>query len=131
MNLKYSVEKKSDHLVLTFEGPFDASTIPEFTEVIIQVCRDRKPSRMLIDVHGVTGTLNTLERHGLGKIFSKKFLDGMRKGQLPYCRFVVLGNAPLIDPGQFGAMVANNRGATTKATTDADEALRWLLSDEE
>lgn len=129
MGLNHKIEDRASHLALIFEGSFDASTIPEFTETILQTYQDHKPSKMLIDVRNVTGQLQTIERYKLGEDFSKKFVDLTSKAQLPFCRFAVLGNSPLIDPGNLGSLVANNRGANTKATTDPEEALQWLLAE--
>lgn len=43
-----------------------------------------------------------------------------------FLRVALVGSEPLIDPERFGAVVANNRGLPVKATTDFEEALRFL-----
>jgi hypothetical protein len=129
MELQHTIENLPDHLVLNFTGTLDASTIPQFMGSILQACRDHKPSRMLVDVRQAGGQLQTFDRYKLGDEFSKKFVELMTKEKLPFCRFAVLGNPPLIDPNQFGAVVAGNRGTNAIATTDPDGALRWLMSE--
>ena len=86
---------------------------------VLEVCIDRKPSRLLMDMTGITGVWSTLDRFELGTLGAQ---------MAPHVgRVAALAQGFMIDTGRFGAQVARNRGLTADVFDDREKALAWLL----
>ncbi len=126
MGLDYKIELQSGYLLMTCEGHFEPSLIGEFTDRVIEACKNYQPSQFLVDYRHVEGEMSTLDRYNLGVIAAKKYLDEKLAGKISNCRFAFVGNHPLVDPKKFGETVAVNRGLNVKVFTEIKEALAWL-----
>ena len=90
-------------------------------EAILEICMEKKPSRLFVDFSPVTGQFTTLERYDMGMIGARL---------VPYVgRVAVLLSPEVQDPEKFGAQVARNRGLNVDNFVDRALAMAWLLGD--
>jgi hypothetical protein len=131
MAMTFKVEVKPDYVSMLWEGAFESSDIEYFTTQLIETCKTRRCSKMLIDLREVQGTLSTMDRFNIGLTGSTKYFKAKLTGKILNCRFAAVGHVPLMDPSRFAETVAVNRGVNVKSFTDINEALRWLTEERE
>lgn len=102
----------------------DADSLLEVLEQLrelVAICRERRPSRLLLDFRALTLPLTMVDRFEIGS-FGEKF-----QGHVG--RVACLARAEQIDPRKFAVTVAQNRGLKVDIFHDGDQAMRWLLAD--
>jgi hypothetical protein len=125
MNL--TIEIKPEYLLITFEGPVEESFPTRFPEMLIETASAHKCPRILVDLRKVEGYLTTTQRYTMGETGAQKFHSAMEKGEIPFCRFSLVANPPLLDTDKFGEKVANNRGMPVRIFRTIQEAHDWLM----
>jgi hypothetical protein len=111
---------------IAYYRPVGSVTFPESMVVVergIFACHEINVKKILIDLTKLTGfeSLNTLERYQVGERMAV-----VAKGVV--IAFVM--RPEMIDPSNFGALVAANRGARGHAFALETEALAWLREQE-
>lgn len=115
-----TVAEHKDYLEVVAHPATSADDVLRQAEQVLQICISRKPSRLFVDLTPVVGKFTTLERYDLGMIASRLS---------PHVgRVAVLVTPQVLDPEQFAAKVARNRGLHIENFTDRAEALAWLLA---
>ncbi len=126
MALTFQIETQTDYLLMIYHGAYDSSLADEFTDQILNACKTHKPARLLIDLRKVKGNMTTMDRFNLSVIAAAKYLGAKLTGKIPSCRYAIVGNHPLVDPGKFEETVAINRGINVRTFTSMDHAVSWL-----
>jgi hypothetical protein len=128
MAIDYKIENNPEYLSMIYEGDYDSSLAGLFTDQILETCKTYQPTKLLIDLRAVKGDMTMLDRFNLGVMATAKYFSGKLTGKIPYCRYAIIGNAPLIDPDRFAETVAVNRGLNVRVFTDWKETIDWLES---
>lgn len=80
---------------------------------------------MLLDCTRVTGEMTTGDRLSFGIFMADE--QRVIEAQLPRePQIAILAAPPIMDPGRFTQMVANNRGVRMRASESLQELLSWL-----
>ena len=126
MAIQVKDEVHSSHLKVLLVGDFDVADVPVTADRIIESCAKHQKEKVLVDVMGLEGNPNFMERFTLSTVFAAKYLKARVAKEVPSCLFAVVGKHPLVDPQRFEETVAKNRGTPVKTFTDMKEALMWL-----
>lgn len=125
MGLSLRIEPRDTYLYVVLTGAFSLPEAKTLSLRILDACVEHRITKVLVDVHAVSGPISVMERFDYAEFLSQKHLEYVAR-KLPPARFAYVGTEPIIDPGRFGETVAVNRGMAIRATTDLREALRWL-----
>jgi hypothetical protein len=116
-----TVTQREGYLEVVLQPTASSDHIKRQFEAILEICMEKKPSRLFVDFSTVTGRFTTLERYDLGMIGARF---------VPYVgRVAVLVSPEIQDPEKFGAQVARNRGLNVNNFVDRAAAMAWLLDD--
>lgn len=126
MGLEYKLQKKTGYLLMVFQGFHEPSFADVLTSQVLNVCKTEKPSKLLMDLRKVKGEMSTTERYYLAVTAATKYLGAKLFNRIPGCRFAIVGNHPLVDPGKFEENVAVNRGLNVRTFIEMKDALIWL-----
>ena len=96
---------------------------------LLDRCIASGSSLLLVDCRQVDGEPTFSERFEFGKFVAEVNIAAVHDGRTQLVKFALLGSYPLIDPGRIGEVVAVNRGASVRVTTDPEEAVTWLGAD--
>jgi hypothetical protein len=122
--IRYEVELRPEHVVLTCAGIFSRSEAFRVNDEAFDIAAKEGRRNILIDARQVRGRVPTIfDRYEIGVNIARSWLE-----QLPRVRLAILAHEPMIHPDRFGEIVARNRGADARAFTDEAEAMRWLLA---
>ena len=127
MGLSVKSEPKDGYLLIIVSGEYGSPPIPEVIDRVLDHCKEHKPSKVLVDIRPMTGNIPAMDRFYFGEVFSGRFYEEKKRGNISHIRFAFIGHYPIVDPNKFGETVAVNRGMTLKVTTDLKEALDWIL----
>jgi hypothetical protein len=116
--LEATFEEADGYLSVRVRGEWTRDAMRRQIQRIADAARDRAHSRVLVDMRGISAPGSEMDRYHAG-------LD-VAEIWGPRLKVAAVGT-PEVYNG-FAETVALNRGACLKATTDADEALRWLGS---
>jgi len=123
MSIKINISVEADHILVTANGVYKHFDALELMRMAIGVATREKIPKILIDVRKIVGEISTMERYDLAVLISQ--LVQQQTG-IPFIKIAMVGNKPIIDANRFGETVAVNRGVQGIATTDLNEALKWL-----
>jgi hypothetical protein len=126
MSLAFKIENQTGYLLMIYEGFYQSSLAGEFTDQILETCKNHQPSKLLIDLRKVEGGMSTMDRFNLSVLAATKYFGAKLTGKIPSCVYAIVGNHPLVDPRRFEETVATNRGVDVKVFTEMKEALAWL-----
>jgi hypothetical protein len=125
MSLEFHSEPKPGYLLVTVSGEFDLFSAKDVSRRSLEACKAHALTKAVVDFRSVTGRVAMPERYDYGvfvaELHIRHAMENKERLQVAY-----VGPAAMIDPGKFGEIVATNRGANIKATTDMEEALAWL-----
>ncbi|WP_319521980.1 hypothetical protein [uncultured Desulfosarcina sp.] len=113
----YTIRVEPDFIYVVSSEPISLMSIQLFFALVPDEARNAGVSKVLCDMRGVTGQLDTLERFQYGSRIADKF-QGLKTA------FVL--NESLIDPNRFGEKVAISRGGNIRVMTTLEEAYTWL-----
>ncbi len=119
-------EPHEDYLRIALEGDWDNSGYGATADKILAICERHQIPKILMDVRGLNGNPNALERFSMATIFTAKYFIVRLSHRIPPCRFAVIGKNPMVDPKRFEETVAINRGLPVKTFTQLEEAMEWL-----
>lgn len=112
-------EERDGYLEARFPAVSSFDLVKPQIQIVLKHCAEKKPASLLVDLMRVTGTYSTLDRYDVGMMAS---LLTPHVGKVA----LVLPGA-LVDPQQFGAQVARNRGLKIELFLEHRPALDWLL----
>lgn len=109
---------REGYLEAIHRGTWSEHPYKKFIAGSIQGCKEQGLELLFVDISGLSGFNPTAtQRYEMGTLASQL---GKR-----LTRIAILGTPEQIE-GQFGTLVARNRGLNIQAFTDRSEALRWL-----
>jgi len=114
------LEDQNGFLEARFLGAFSVDRFNRQADAASRACRDRKVTKLLVDLSRLKATLTTLERYELAS-HAVRVSVGLRVALLVVPTF--------LDPHKFGILVAQNRGLRVDAFTERPKAVDWLLDD--
>jgi hypothetical protein len=123
MSININISVESSHMVVTADGVYEQSVVLEKFRQAFDAGKREKVSKLLIDFRLVIGDASVMERFEVGLLLAK-LINGQTA--TPLTRIAILGNKSFVDPQRFVEIVAINRGAQVKVTTDVFEAVEWL-----
>ncbi len=123
--LRVDLEPRAGYLYAAASGEFSlAGARTAYGNVLQAAARYRQP-RILLDCTRITGAPTVDDRLQFGMFMAEE--QTRVRGQLPQDpQVAILAVPPLMDPGRFTQMVANNRGVRMRASESLQELLSWL-----
>ncbi len=125
--MKYQLEivEKDGYVIAVLSGVRTPDTLIAAASETATFCKDRGYARILIDLRGMSGELDTLEAF---EVAGHDIPNQEHVRELT--RSVILDRAENIDRIRFFETVAINRGLNVKVFDDEDLGVKWLLEDE-
>jgi hypothetical protein len=119
MSFQLQMIQMHGYLAARFIGVGVPGEVSQQFESIAEHCKRTKNDKLLIDTTGYDVKVSFIDR----------FLFGERLLVFAHDRIKVafFSRPEQIDPRKFGALVAQNRGASVDAFTDFQAAEEWLL----
>lgn len=124
MSITIELQIENDYVNLHCTGHCSLAALKEVFTHAVDAALEHKKSKVLVEGNEVTGHLSTLERYKIAEFLAQE-INQRARGKIR--KLAVCAQEPLLDPQRFGETVAMNRGVNAKATTDLNEATRWLL----
>jgi hypothetical protein len=113
------IEERDGFLEVRFLGSFTLERFKRQQEAAARACKERKQSRLLVDVTRLGAQLSTLDRYELASHAVQVAWD---------LRVALFVTPSFLDPKKFGILVAQNRGLVVDAFIDRQKAVDWLLA---
>jgi hypothetical protein len=125
--LRYEVEPRVGYLYVTVSGQI---TLPGaqgiFTEILANAARHGQP-RILLDCTRMQGEWKVEDRYSFGAFAAEQQSRAAKQFPEPPMVAICVA-APLMDPGRFTQVVANNRGARMRTSESLHELVAWLVT---
>src|SRR5215475_5180533 len=119
MNFQIQMEQMPGYLAARFIGSAETGEgLGQFTS-IAEHCKRTKNDKLLIDTTEFDVKVSIIDRYLLGNrllVFARHRI-----------KVAFFSKAEQLDPRKFGAIVAQNRGASVDVFTDFQAAEEWLL----
>ena len=113
---------REGYLEVRVRGPYSLPRMKSQLDRAAAECLTRKTGRLLLDITLVEGYRpSTAERFQIGSHIAT-LIRGLT-------RFACLATTDQIDPENFTARVATNRGRPAPVFNDRDKAIAWVLSE--
>ena len=126
MPMTVRIQPEAGYLYVEFSGPFDLGEAQSMSAQFLEACIEHQLTKVVADTRLVTGQLSVNERFRYADFVARKVIDFVVQGRLKSPQLAYVGAPPIIDPHEFGVLVALNRGVSTKTAPTIDEALAWL-----
>lgn len=110
---------QDDFLLAAAAGQVSTQEVIRLFKNAIDTATERGVDKILIDFLAVTGELSAIDLYEIGETMAKYCVS---KSILP--KVAVIGRPPTVV--EFGALVASNRGLTSKTFSEQHLALNWL-----
>lgn len=115
-------EIKEQCLYLEVHGIYSLDAALEVFEYALEMAKQEKLRGVLIDTRKVVAVSpSVVECYEMGKRIAQ--LQSTRGGRV---RLAVVGTEAILEVQRFGEVVALNRGALIKVSTDFEVAIAWL-----
>lgn len=124
MDYKLEIVGADGFITAVLEGVRTPETLIAVAAKTTAYCAERRISRLLIDIRGMTGGLDTLETYEV----AGHELPG-HEGVRRILRSAILDLPENIERIRFFETVAINRGLNVRIFADEDQAVAWLLAD--
>jgi hypothetical protein len=125
MHLTYQFEQKDGYFSIFASGAYSLEDVKALIVRIFVEAEHDGVRLILLDVSGVTGDIPLMDRYEWAMVLVEQHTAHINKGY-PRLKIALYGTEPLVDPGRFGEMVANNRGVDILVTDDKEKAYLWL-----
>lgn len=123
--LDFDIEPRVGYLFAAVSGEFDLASAQSVYRSVLQAAARYRQPRMLLDCTRVTGEMTVGDRLAFGSFIAEE--QQRMPGQLPQApQVAILAIPPILDPGRFAQVVANNRGVRMQASESLQELLSWL-----
>lgn len=113
------VEERDGYIEARFLGDYSVERFNRQAEEASRDCRERKKSKLLVDLTLLDASPTTMERYELAS-HAVRVSAGLR--------VALLVRPTFLDPNKFGIVVAQNRGLSVDAFTERQKAVDWLLA---
>lgn len=122
MSIEIQWEIKEQYLYLDAQGVYRLDEVLKVLEYALEKAKQENLKGVLIDTRKVTSVTPTvMECYEMGKwIAQLQTTRGYR------VRLAVVGTQEILESQRFGEIVALNRGALLKVSTDREAAIAWL-----
>ena len=112
------MEPKLEYLLVEISGPFNFQRGKAFFEEVVTTCAEIEQSKVLIDFRGLEGEVSITDRYYLGKHIVQALENPIK--------IAFVGKDELVLSDKFMENVTRNLGVASFVTTDFNEAVRWL-----
>ena len=130
MSVSITVSRQIGEVYCVFlRGSFTLRGAEEGFRELLDGCIASGSCLLLVDCRQVDGSPTFAERFAFGKFVAEANIAAVHDGRTQPVKFALLGSYPLLDPGRLGELVALNRGAWVRVTTEPEEAVAWLGAD--
>jgi hypothetical protein len=126
MPMNMRVQPEAGYLYVEFSGAFALGEAQTLSVQFLDACIEHQLTKVVVDTRLMTGQLSVTERFQYADFVSRRVIDSIVNGRLKAPQLAYVGFAPIIDPEEFGVIVALNRGVSAKTAGTIDEALAWL-----
>ena len=126
MTLEVDFVEREAYLLAIVTGTFSLPAANRIALRILDECLVRKAAKVLVDSRQLEGVKSSVDDFQVGKFLSLAYESYVCKG-LRHVRFAYLGTESFAYPKGGGEAAAASRDLEAKVTTDAEEAIRWLL----
>jgi len=126
MPMNSRIQPEANYLYVEVSGPFELGEALALTEGFLEACVEHKLSKVLVDTRLVTGTLTLTERFRYADVLAGRVIELVGLGRLKPPQLAYVGSPPILDPEEFGVLVALNRGVSMKTAPNIAQALAWL-----
>ncbi len=110
------IAARENYLFVEYSEPYQLETFIALMQEVAEICKREKFAKVLVDAHGMGGTISTIERFKLGVTGADTF-RGVAQVAIIYRREEL---------NWFAETVGINRGANVRVFGELDEALNWL-----
>lgn len=125
MALQYTTRIVGPVFYVSLQGTVSGPDADSTYRTVLNACLDGGCTDMLLDALATDGDLSMLERFDFGKTVAEH--NAAAEGVLGEAvRVAIVADPPLAHPSRFGELVAINRGARIRVTSDVDDAFRWF-----
>jgi hypothetical protein len=125
ITLHAEMEPRPGYLYAAIVGEFTQANAQAVYRNVLQAAARHRHPRILLDCTRITGTLSVSDRLEFGMFMAdeqRRMLAQIPEGP----QVAILAVAPVMDPGRFTQMAANNRGVRMRASDSLQELLSWL-----
>lgn len=131
MSIELELVRHAGYLEFIVRGEYEIEDAKQAFSRLVKMWTAEQISRALVDIRPLVmpGPVSVRERFEFAQAAARVGIDARARG-LVVTQAVFLGTEQQIDPRRFGVVVALNRGAKARATTDEAEALAWLTAEE-
>ena len=126
MPMNMLIQPKAEYLSVEVSGPFDLGEAQTLSAQFLEACIEHQLKKVLVDTYRVTGQLSLNERFRYADFLAGRVTDLVAQGRLKAPQLAYVGAPPILDPDEFGVLVALNRGVSMKTAATLEEALAWL-----
>lgn len=124
MNFDLEIVEKDGYVVAVLKGVRTPEALLAAAARTTAFCIERQIPRVLIDLKGMSGSLDTLETFDVaGHELPRQ--EAVRR----VLRSVILDHPENVERLRFFETVAVNRGLNVRVLADEDQAIEWLLAD--
>jgi hypothetical protein len=120
------LQPEANYLFVEVSGPFELGEALTLTEGFLEACAQHQLSKVVVDTRLVTGTLTLTERFRYADVLAGRVIELVGLGRLKPPQLAYVGSPPILDPEEFGVLVALNRGVSIKTAPTVADALAWL-----
>jgi len=131
VSIELELIRHEGYLEFVVRGEFDLEEAKQTFNKFVKIWTAEQVSRALVDIRPMTlrEPISLRERFEFAQYAARTAIDARARG-LAVTLAVFLGTEQQIDTRRFGIVVALNRGAKARATTDEAEALAWLTAEQ-
>ena len=115
------IEKKDDHLLVTFSGEFSGTSGKKVVDTMIDASSESGEQRVVLDCRGMTGKMGLFEKFEVA-VYGRRIVGTID-------RLAIINRPEVMEPDNFVKTVANNRGVNLNLFTELDEGVRWVTSE--
>jgi hypothetical protein len=126
MAMNMRIQPEAEYLFVEISGPFELGEAQTLSLQYLEACIEHQLSKVVVDTYGVTGQLTINERFRYADFVARQVIDFIALGRLQPPQLAYVGAPPILDPEEFGVLVALSRGVSTKTARTVDQALAWL-----
>ncbi len=123
--LVFAGEQRVGYFYALLSGEFTLDSAKAVFRGVLQAAAGYRQPRILMDCTRIGGQMTVNDRLEFGMYMAEEKLRTL--AQLPEGpQVAILAVPPIMDPGRFTQMVANNRGVRMRASESLQELLSWL-----
>jgi hypothetical protein len=126
MPMSVRIQPEAGYLYVELSGAFELGEAQTLSAQFLDACIEHQLTKVVVDTRLVTGELSVSERFQYADFVARRIVDAAGVGRLKRPQLAYVGQPPILDPAEFGVVVALSRGVSAKTAGSIKEALVWL-----